>query len=281
MINLGMQNWDAFIARAAERITNPPLRGAEDVGTSWKHGKEWHMMSLEEAVNMAQYGWPDGTKQIAKTLDTLPPDDEALPDWNMDVSGSICNVPAYLAGEPECMWRMSECKRSERRVSLIVQAHVPSKAAVQEVMNYAISVAAIVRSLEASGINVSIYSLMYTRGAATEIDLGYGSVVKEFGEPMDLAKIAFAMHPVWFRRIHFAWQERTEDAIRAGLGGHSYGYANRLNREVAMEIIGQDVGNVVVLPSVIESMDLFGLRSLSSVLENLRMYVANSLERLQ
>lgn len=245
-VNLGLHSWHDFTSTAARRLSEPALPGASTESVTGNQ-EFTGTRNFEQAVKMAKSGWQDGAKRIAKTLDSLPPDFEVLPDWSMDVTGVICNVSAFTAGEPECMWRMSECKKSERRIALIVPAAYHSGIAATVAMNYAIGVAAVVRSLEASGINPAVYSISSHswRALAT-----YGIVVREFGEPLDLSKVAFAFHPSFLRRLVFGWLELNPAAVEAGIASEGYGQPCEVTAEQVREIAGTDIGNIVQLPSL-------------------------------
>lgn len=247
--NLGIHSWRDFVATAARRATEPELDGAGDASVSGPSSFTG-TQDIQAAVKMANEGWPEGANKITKALDTLPPSSEVLPDWMLDVSGSICNVPAFIAGEPECMWNMSECRRAEHRVSLVVPAGYPGMIDADTAMTYAIAVAANVRSLEASGLNVAVYSMASHAGTETGTIANYGVVIREFGEPLDLAKVAFSFHPSWLRRLVFAWLELNPDALMAGVANSGYGLHRELTKDQVREVAGEDIGSVIVLPSI-------------------------------
>jgi hypothetical protein len=250
IINLGHHSWHDFVAHATKRLTAPAIFGA-DSGSSEDGNAEFRGTStLREAIELAVHGWQEGARAIAKVLDTLPPSSEVLPDWQLDVAGTICNVPAFIAGEPECMWNMSECKRNEHRVVLVVPGTYGGHIEQAEAQRYAIAVAAVVRSLEASGINPAVYSIPATVGHRGRGNRHISSVaVREFGEPLDLSKVATAFHPSFLRRVQFAWREMTPEAVTGGIANDGYGAASVPTRDEITALLG-DVGYVVLAPSV-------------------------------
>lgn len=246
MLNLGHHSWHDFLAVAAKRVSGPAVPGAGD--SSMDSLSDFRgTRTLQEAIDMAVKGWQDGAKAIAKVLDTLPPSAEVLPDWSLDVAGSICNVPAFIAGEPECMWRMSECKRDEHRVTLIVPGTYNGGIRPSDAQRYATAIAAVVRALEASGINPAVYSLSVT--VKHRIRVVSSVAVREFGEPLDLAKVAMAFHPAFLRRIEFAWREMNPEAVRAGVASNGYGQSGHPTTDEIMALLG-DVGYVAIAPPV-------------------------------
>lgn len=271
--DLGNHSWNDFVAKAARRITEAAARGADDVSISGL--SEWAgTSSLAAAVDMAVKGWPQGAARIAAKLDTLPATSEVLPEWNLDVSGAICNVPAFLSGEPECMWRMSDCKRDEHRVSIIVSGTYSAAVEASSAQNYATAVAAVIRSLEASGINPAVYMIGASRHSGGT--LAYSINVREFGEPLDLARVAFAFHPSFLRRIQFGWRELTPEAVAAGAASGGYGSVVKLTSDLVTKLLG-DIGYVAVVP------DLNSVyhQSLDAMIETLHTSVNETLNQIR
>lgn len=272
--NLGNHSWHEFVVQAAKRINGAGAKGHGD--QSAEYGSEFAgTSSMREAVKMALDGWQQGAKRIADKLDVLPPSSEVLPDWNLDVAGSICNVPAFLAGEPECMWRMSECKRLERRVSIIVSGTYSGGIGSDTAQQYATAVAALVRALESDGVNPAVYLINASGGRSGYKDAAYSVAVREFGEPLDLSRIAFAFHPSFLRRIQFGWQEMSAEAIAAGLGRGTYGTVGTLTKEIANKLLG-DIGHVALVPSLND----LSRKSEDEMIEILRDFTVREIKQL-
>lgn len=247
MENLGHYGWDEFVSRAAN--------GSAVAGSSHysrNDNDDWAGASFQNAIEYAQHGWHDGVTLVQANLDRLPPSADVIPDWNLNVGGSICNVPAFIAGEPECMWQMSDEKRSERRISLVVNSFISAVIGKEAGIAYASAVAALIRGLEASGINTAVYVINPTKdasGSTRDNVAAYAVTVREFGEPLDIARMAFAFHPASYRRVHFAWQETKSEVIKYGLGNGGYGRPVQINSALVHKMLG-DVGYVAILPSI-------------------------------
>jgi len=247
--SLGNHTWRDFVGRAAKRLNGPGAKGCGDVSIKQSMSDWYQTTSLKHAVDLAIKGWPEGAKHIADKLDSIPATHEVLPDWNMDVAGVICNVPAYIAGEPECMWHMSDCKRDERRLSIVVSGVYSGMISAGAAQKYATAIAAVIRSLEAEGINPAVYMINSTTRRGNGGTGAYSISVREFGEPLDIARIAFAFHPSFLRRIQFAWQEMTSEAIELGMGYNSYGSVGLLSKDVVHKLLG-DIGYVALIPDL-------------------------------
>ena len=240
--NLGMHSWHDYTSKVANTHR---LAGAND-NSSTQSERFTGTSSMSEALRLARDGWQQGANEIAQTLDKLPAAIEVLPDWQLDVAGSICNVPGFIAGEPECMWAMSSYRRTESRMVLAVPGGYPGHIPADSAMNYAKAIAAIVRGLEASGINPAVYSIDTNSAHGTQFI--WGVVVRDFGEPLDLAKIAFAYHPSFLRRIVFGWMERTAATIRATHA--SYGHAEDLTNALLNTLLPELPAMSVILPEL-------------------------------
>lgn len=156
-INLGYQSWDAFLEKCAMRLIKPSL-GDRDCITDVSDA--WAGASFDAALRMAKEGWPEGTEATAKALDTLPPADDVLPDWQLGAAGAFPCIPAYLSGDAECMYRLNGERRSERRLMLVVPGVALGGVSAEAMQQYARAIAALARMLEASGISVAIYRLL-------------------------------------------------------------------------------------------------------------------------
>lgn len=256
-VNLGAHTWDEFVRQAARRVTEKQLLGANDHSSSPDRDGWYGTPNLEAAVKMAASGWADGANEVAKTLDVMPAGDDVAVSWELDVRGAMPCVPAYLAGDPECMWRFSEEHRPAKRMTLVVPASYSAMIPPTQAMQYAKGVAAITRAVESSQIDVAIWSLSSGCGRSGAMQEAlYAVAVRELGEPLDLAKVAFASHPSWLRRLHFAWREITQGAVNAGQASNGYATPMDITHDRAREVLGDAIDDnasaLVCLPSVNE-----------------------------
>lgn len=267
LVNMGLHTWHDFAAKAAERLTNAPLPGAASSSASNDLSFSDGVL-LDGAVRMANDGWPEGAKVLSDALDSLPPESDVRPDWATDVCGAFPCVPALVAGDPECMWNMSG-ERGYRQVALIVPMSYSASVDAKQVSIYAQAVAAIARSIEASGVDVAIYSVHHGQNRNNERYTGAHAVmVRQFGEPLDLAKVAFAFHSAFLRRLSFAWRERNPEAIKIKLADDTYGSPRPVTADIVRTVCGE-VGQNVILPSV-NDLFLHSSPELTEVLKRFR-----------
>lgn len=235
----GLHSWDKLVD-IASNINSRRQSGANAQSVDGSQ-QFTGTRDMSEAVRLARDGWAKGTEQIAKTLDVLGTSEIVLPDWQLDVAGAFPCTPAFVAGEPECVWRRTDNLRDERRMTLVTPCGYPGMIDAKHAMNYAIGVAAVVRMLESQGIAVAVYS------ACISHDYTHGFVVRAHGEPMDLGKVAFSSHPSFLRRLNFAYIEQDKDIYSNSHCGYGGTTPESWGAERIRPLVGE-CGQLVILP---------------------------------
>lgn len=262
-------SWDAFLAGVERRMRGHNVSGGTYSDNRDPSDTEWFgTPTLRDALELAKDGWHEGTRQIAAQLDSLIPPAEGSPQWELQAAGVMVCIPAYLTGDMECMWRQEPETSAERRVTLITQLGYPAMLSAQHVMNYGIAVTAIMRGLEASGVSPALYAM---HACTVRGDAGlyfHGVMIRQHGEPLDLAKIAVSMHPCFSRRLDFAYREQSEGLAPIGRVGYGH-HGSRPWRHVDSAI--PECGYRIVMPDIAYDLDCSDLPKL---IETLRKYVA-------
>lgn len=276
LVNCGYQTWDEFVEKAATRLIKPSL-GNKDAIRDGRHS--WAGGSFDDALHMARQGWPGGAEAIAQALDSLPPADEVLPDWQLEAAGAFPCIPAYLSGDAECMYRLADERKPERRLTLVVPGVALGDVPAEAMQQYAKAIAAIVRMLEASNVSVAVYRVLYSHGRG--MDVIHGHAVREHGEPLDLGKVAFAFHPAMFRRLTFAWWEVDERTAKAGKASDGRGVTAALT-DTAVRTCLPDIGQFVIMPDMdgLNTRGLLYAAELPRLIEYMRGWIAGKLEQL-
>lgn len=253
--------WWQLLHKVENRPNIAPAPGG---GTSSYRGDDdddgsesWAGGTWPQAVRMMRDGWHDGAKQVDAVLATMP-DAVALADaWNLEAAGRFPCVPAFLSGDPECMWQTTEMDGTKPRVCLVVPATYNCTVGPDEVMRYGAAVCATLRALEAAGHGVAIYSVESVRGHH-----GYNAmqafIVRDFGQPLDTSVAAFAFHPSFLRRILFANAELTPEFASHGMGSGGYGSSGSVNLGDAVKCLGEFPATPIVFAGV-EQMKYAGL----------------------
>lgn len=163
---------------------------------------------MPEAVGLMRYGWEDGTRTIIDGLDNVTAEVETVEAFDLEPAGAFPCVPAFVAGDADCMWNPTAYAEKPRMV-LTFGCRYHCMIDEKDVREYGKALAAVVRELEARGVDVAVYAVDATRDGA---ELGLiGIEVKPFGDVLDLGRIAMAGHPSFLRRCLFAYWESRQD----------------------------------------------------------------------
>lgn len=256
--NAGMCEWNAFIdlAAAVSSSRKPGADNRSEEGSEEFTGTP----DFAAAIKLARDGWQDGTKAVSAALDSVHADQsDALPGWTMQAAGHFPCVPAYLSGEPECMWQQTDDQRPERRITLLVPIGYPCVIEAERATNYAAAVAACARALDATGVSVAVYGIWTGFDTSQSRCYGYGVKIRAHGEPMDLSKIAYASHPSFARRVNFAYREQHELLTPVACSGYGYS-AETWSRDYVCAVAG-DAGVQLLCPGIF---DLYQSRQLGT-----------------
>lgn len=214
----------------------------------------WAGGSWRDAVRMMRDGWQQGAERIDAIMAHMP-DAVALADaWQLEAAGRFPCVPAYLSGDPECMWQTVESDATKPRLCLVVSSEYPGYVDASDVSAYGAAVGALVRTLEAMGHGVAVYTIMKSR--IGERAQAQAFIVRDFGQPLDTSIVAFAFHPMFSRRITFAVAEVIQEWRDAGFGNGGYGCPQEADLSDAVACLGEFPAVPVVLSGVVTCMRL-------------------------
>lgn len=250
VIDSGRMTWQQAINWAEKRLAGncDPHGGTDSLNTTnERYLALFQTATMQEAIGLMRNGWHTGVQTVMATLDMLPAAEDVLPDWSLEAAGAFPCVPAFLSGEPECIWRMQDYRKAEQRLTMVVPGSLPERVAGDTALRYAAAVAAVARMIEANGISVAIIAVTASKSRQNETLYINSVYVREHGEPFDLSKIAFSVHPSFARRISWAWREQQPDVAR-NIGSDTYGSfdAGAWN----MKTLGAHVGDAGIVAVV-------------------------------
>lgn len=181
--------------------------------------------SLETAIQMARTGWREGSARLISGLDShAPAAPDVAPAWEYDVGGEIPDVAAYCAGVPEHMASPADPDRSGLATAprIVVDGFYPAKMPAEAAERYAVALASHIQAISANGrgVDMEVSGMVEQEGKR----VGVRIPITTAGAPLDLDRIAFALHPALLRRLMFAILESRSDF--AFLGG-SFGFPER------------------------------------------------------
>lgn len=203
-----------YVSLVAEATVHPDANYCNPKeGSRTKNSKFTGTKDFPEAIKTAREGWDYG-------LDQLPIKDGLLADagiyMNNSVAGALPNIPAYIDGQPEDMFMFNDTTDYNLpELTIYVQLRYNSGWSVREALEYCDNVMQIVNELQSTHRLevIGVFDKNTRQRFITWITL------KSFDEPMVLNNLAFAFHPSFFRRLHFAHCESLPHYI------DGYGYA--------------------------------------------------------
>ena len=188
--------------------------------------------TMEEAVDLARNGWPEGTRLLKDAADQLevPPvlGDTVLPEAYYDVTGSDVDVSRYLSGEPENMMQYTFPRAPlGNTVELVVECSQSSSTPTETIMRRGAAILAAVEAMQAQGYSTGVTVAAHVINNARNLEVSHVVPIVKPGEFVDSDALAFALaHPSWLRRFVFAASEVASRRIRERMGyykGGNYG----------------------------------------------------------
>jgi len=129
-----------------------------------------------------------------------------------DVQGSYVDVGRFLEGEPECMVDFAQAPKSQA-LDIFLTISEPWLITAGQMRNRAAIICCLVDDLEKMGVRCRIHVIDFRDYVKSKRSF-YSVRLKNFDEPLSVAKISGASHPSFFRRIAFRHTEKyyVEDA---------------------------------------------------------------------
>lgn len=217
---------------AAQFIKDTPrawiMHSSQDSGRDydWDLGTGW-----ERALELANTGWTEGALDLSDKLAALPPN-ETEPEYTYDVAGYMPDVGLYCAGDPMHMLNAGHPEGRKPIVHLVINVVCSDMTRADAFKNYGTAITAMVGQIEASGRRVELDCVFvdHLKDGTTAI---MGWKVKRAADHIDLSAVAYSLaHPAAFRRIGFAFIERTPRSCET----YGYGRCASLTKELAGHI---------------------------------------------
>ena len=194
-----------------------------------------HSKNLAHAISLVE-GWREGEEQVARMsapiVDLISSKIERN-DIVYDVEGMGIDVAKYVEGEPEC-WQSYVATHVEgqgqRILRLVVNGSTSAGISTDEMIKRGSFITATVDCLERAGFNVEVWYVMGCLGYS-KIHTDIHVKIKESNQPIDLARLAFALgHPSMLRRLLFAVIERTPDSHVEANNGYGHPANNPMEK---------------------------------------------------
>jgi hypothetical protein len=181
----------------------PRAKGAGDRSETHEPTHSWDLgLGRGPAIEYASGAkiWTEGAERIVEGIATAEAMRAPLETTTIgsDVAGFMPDVPAYLAGVPECM-RTFETTESPSEIVSIGLTGFTCNTSADAMLNRGIALLSLVDVLESSGYRCEIVADFAIAGRNTLRSRIY---IKRAGDHWDPTSAAFAMaHPAFFRRL--------------------------------------------------------------------------------
>lgn len=165
----------------------------------------WYLTkSLNEAIDLAKYGWNDGAKNLNTQFKfaTKKTTSDIELKQILDVAGYQAIVPLYLQGSPMNMMNKKPQAIKQKIITINKTTSFSSGISATQVINETTKCLEIIKKVESKGIRVNLNLLISTGKVCVKIRL------KSANERLNIAKLAFPIiHPSMFRRLFFRFVE--------------------------------------------------------------------------
>lgn len=219
-----------FVNTINTRSVNEVFRGYED--SQRETSPEWYgTKTYEEAVDFCLRGDKESAKLINECY--LPPAARGgivnKHTYRRNVVGCTPIVPAYNLGLPLNMLQRIKTIQRAKIVNFVVNVGVLGGVSAELVIKASAKIAAIISSLELSGVRVQLYVSNIAR--ENKQKLGFCVKIKNSGAPLNKMQIAFPLiNPAFQRRLSFRFRETQTGSIYSSWRG-GYGRTCTLNQD--------------------------------------------------
>lgn len=216
-----------------------PIRPGENDTIRYGDGDgDWAgCKTYEEAENLLSNGWSYKLEKVKADIKgvMLRETGKRITTKN-DVVGFAPIVPLAIQGVPQCMVNTAYKPIKSKVIDLYYDIAVNARVSSKDIFENGLKVMQAVVSLERQGYRVRMSALQSYAGNRD----GYHDCdmlvvrVKNENQPLDMKRIMFPfMHPAMFRKIGFAWQERSP------MAHHRWGKGRDFNRVFSKDNIPQ------------------------------------------
>lgn len=171
---------------------------------------DWYQTeTYEQATDYFRGGWSYGSQVLSEALGVISDGKDSgifeSACLENDVTGAVCDVGAFVTGDPECMLTV-EAPKQENVVTICVNTVQPGSVSGEQMLWRGAAIIALIQALESRGHRTRLicFDIAPTRKRWAGWVLG----LKEPGERLNINTIAYALaNPSMMRRHSFRWAE--------------------------------------------------------------------------
>jgi hypothetical protein len=167
--------------------------------------------NLDEALDLAKFGWEEGLKKCEHILASIEPRlFSCLKKREVEYhyAGGVPDVGVFLANDPECFLGNTfvEDKGKGKMTRIVCNVFASAFYSKEQLITRGVCVLAVVDALEKQGrsCEIVVMETVQSHGGIWEIEVP----IKKAGQVAEMERIAFALaHPSFLRRLCFAAQD--------------------------------------------------------------------------
>jgi len=207
-------DYESFVNACNGKRTNEKSDCASYIGSR----KFTATDSFEDCMQLARYGWKEGTEQAKAMISEIKAISGSLQkvfDFVYDETGDEVSVERYLDKEESHFLRFTETIKdgfSKRIIRFCVNVTTNAETKTEYIIRRGASIVALVDLFESQGIQCELTAIetIVVKNRYFEVS----TVLKQAGEAVEIDRIAFAFsHPSFLRRMVFGFQETLDRKI--------------------------------------------------------------------
>jgi len=186
--------------------------------------------TYDDAVTLLGSGWQEGLKSLDTAYMAIPESTREIRPktiTRIGIAGSRPMIPLYVAGAPAHMETFTRELTAAPVIRLVVPVVYSWMVKKTTVTAYGAAIAALVDSLESTGVSVEVIGVWATKcRAGYKIRAGRDTVkftitLKDAGQPLDMDSLSFALtNSSFVRRLMFRLMESYSETYNS----FAYGY---------------------------------------------------------
>jgi len=221
--------FDSMVEMAKYIDATPREPDAGNVSEQTSRGSEWTDMSYTDAMKLAHNGgyWKEGAERmVAGVADAAAlRENFQQPVISNDVAGFAPDVPAYLAGVPDCMMAMQEGDMSTAQLPVVTigVGTYASGVSSEAVFNRGVAILSLIDAVEAIGYRVQLDYVGDNCDGGNDNQI-IRTTLKRSQDTWNPGSVAFALaNSAMLRRLEFALIERDPATVKRSQFGYGRG----------------------------------------------------------
>ena len=169
--------------------------------------------NLAEAIAMLKTGSPKieaGLKDSVKhAIAELQKEINSEPQgYVADVQGLFFDIAKVVEGDPEAWYREPWDKTRKPKISVPIMGTYPGRFNSEDAIKNASAIIALIKAMEDKGIEVELYMMFLTKGMYADGRHDCVTItIKGYNESFNWRKLSAMLHPSFFRRCLFRYNE--------------------------------------------------------------------------